>query len=107
MSFSASKHLETRTFGSLEIDLDSLRLASASTVWCRCFAMRVLFVTNIDDIIVLPLFCARGAGQRGTTAKIAAGQYLGFVAILVASVAVALGAGLILPDSVIAYFGLH
>ncbi len=41
--------------------------------------------TNIDDIIVLSLFFARGAGQRGTTRKIVVGQYLGFGGILVAS----------------------
>lgn len=69
-------------------------------------AVGLFVVTNIDDIIVLSLFFARGAGQRGTTARIVVGQYLGFGAILVASVAVALGAGLVLPDSAIAYFGL-
>jgi cadmium resistance protein CadD (predicted permease) len=69
-------------------------------------AVGLFMVTNIDDIIILSLFFARGAGQRGTTVKIAVGQYLGFGAILVASVAVALGAGLVLPDSAIAYFGL-
>ena len=37
-----------------------------------------LFIaTNIDDIIVLSLFFARGAGQHGTTARIFVGQYLG------------------------------
>lgn len=69
-------------------------------------AIGLFFVTNIDDIIVLSLFFARGANQRGTTAKITAGQYLGFGGILVAAVAVALGAGLVLPESAIAYFGL-
>ena len=69
-------------------------------------AIGLLFVTNIDDIIVLSLFFARGAGQRRTTTKIIAGQYLGFGAILLASVAVTFGAGLFLPDAAIAYFGL-
>ena len=69
-------------------------------------AVGLFFVTNIDDIIVLSLFFARGAGRRGTTTKIIAGQYLGFGGILLASVAVTLGAGLFLPDSAIAYFGL-
>ncbi|MCT1804112.1 cadmium transporter, partial [Kocuria carniphila] len=40
-------------------------------------AMGLFAATNIDDIIVLSLFFARGAGQRGTTARILAGQYLG------------------------------
>lgn len=69
-------------------------------------AIGLFLVTNIDDIIVLSLFFARGAGQRGTTAKIVVGQYLGFGGILLASLAVTLGAGLFLPDDAIPYFGL-
>ncbi|WMY79878.1 cadmium resistance transporter [Citricoccus sp. I39-566] len=69
-------------------------------------AIGLFLVTNIDDIIVLSLFFARGAGQRGTTARILVGQYLGFVAILGAAVLVALGAGAFLPPEVIPYFGL-
>ena len=55
-------------------------------------AIGLFLATNIDDIIVLSLFYARGAGRRGTTAAILAGQYLGFGAILAAAVLVALGA---------------
>jgi cadmium resistance protein CadD (predicted permease) len=69
-------------------------------------ATGLFVVTNIDDIIVLSLFFARGAGARGTTMKITLGQYLGFGAILVASVLVALGASAFLPQDAIAYFGL-
>lgn len=69
-------------------------------------AVGLFLVTNIDDIIVLSLFFARRAGQRGTTTKIVVGQYLGFGAILLASIAVTLGAGLFLPDGAIPYFGL-
>lgn len=69
-------------------------------------AIGLFLVTNIDDIIVLSLFFARGAGERGTTTKIVAGQYLGFGGILVASLAVTFGAGLFLPDAAIPYFGL-
>lgn len=69
-------------------------------------AVGLFLVTNIDDIIVLSLFFARGAGQRGTTTKIVVGQYLGFGGILLASLAVTFGAGLFLPDDAIPYFGL-
>lgn len=69
-------------------------------------AIGLFMATNIDDIIVLSLFYARGAGQRGTTAKILGGQYLGFGAILAAAVLVALGARTFLPEEVIPYFGL-
>ena len=69
-------------------------------------AIGLFIATNIDDIIVLSLFFARGAGQRGTTARILVGQYLGFIGILGASVLVTLGAGAFLPPEVIPYFGL-
>lgn len=69
-------------------------------------AMGLFLVTNIDDIIVLSLFFARGAGQRRTTTKIVIGQYLGFGGILVASLAATFGVGLFLPDAAIPYFGL-
>lgn len=69
-------------------------------------AVGLFLATNIDDIIVLSLFFARGAGQRGTTIRILVGQYLGFVGILGAAVLVSLGAGAFLPPEVIPYFGL-
>ena len=69
-------------------------------------AIGLFLATNVDDIIVLSLFFARGAGMRGTTGKILAGQYLGFSGILAASVLVSLGAATFLPEEAIAYFGL-
>ena len=69
-------------------------------------AIGLFIATNIDDIIVLSLFFARGAGQRGTTAQITAGQYLGFAGILGAAVLVSLGAGAFLPQKAVPYFGL-
>lgn len=69
-------------------------------------AIGLFLATNIDDIIVLSLFFARGAGQRGTTVRILVGQYLGFAGILGAAVLVTLGAGAFLPPEVIPYFGL-
>ena len=69
-------------------------------------AIGLFATTNIDDIIVLSLFFARGAGQRGTTARILAGQYLGFAGILVAAILVTTGAGAFLPPAAIPYFGL-
>jgi cadmium resistance protein CadD (predicted permease) len=57
-------------------------------------------VTNVDDLVLLALFFAQGAATR-----VVVGQYLGFGAILAASVAGALGAGL-LPESVLPWLGL-
>ncbi|MEU2406549.1 cadmium resistance transporter [Streptomyces rubiginosohelvolus] len=62
-------------------------------------------VTNIDDILILSLFFAQGAGHRGSTRRIVSGQYLGFAAILAVAVAAAFGATF-LPESVIPYLGL-
>ncbi|HKR50545.1 MAG TPA: cadmium resistance transporter, partial [Pseudonocardiaceae bacterium] len=62
-------------------------------------------VTNIDDMLVLAVFFGQVSGQKVGAWRIVIGQYAGFVAILVASVFGALGAGL-LPDAVIPYLGL-
>ena len=69
-------------------------------------AIGLFVATNIDDIIVLSLFFARGAGQAGTTLRILAGQYLGFAGILAATILVTLGADAFLPTEAIPYFGL-
>ena len=44
-------------------------------------AVGLFVATNIDDVIVLSLFFARGAGRAGTTRRIVVGQYLGFLGI--------------------------
>ncbi|MEV5125128.1 cadmium resistance transporter [Streptomyces decoyicus] len=62
-------------------------------------------VTNVDDILILALFFAQGAGHRGSTRRIVLGQYLGFAAILTVAVAAAFGATF-LPESAIPYLGL-
>jgi cadmium resistance protein CadD (predicted permease) len=62
-------------------------------------------VTNIDDIVILALFFAQGAGHRGAARNIALGQGLGFVASLVIAGAIAFGATF-LPEDAIPYLGL-
>ncbi|MFF4508043.1 cadmium resistance transporter [Streptomyces sp. NPDC001401] len=62
-------------------------------------------VTNIDDILLLSLFFAQGAGHRGSARRITLGQYVGFAAILAVAVAAAFGATF-LPESAIPYLGL-
>ena len=68
-------------------------------------AVGMFAVTNLDDILVLAMFFGQGAAHRGSTVRIVVGQYLGFLAILLASVLGAMGAAL-LPESVIPYLGL-
>lgn len=63
-------------------------------------------MTNIDDVIILSLFFARGAGKRNSTRNIAIGQYLGFLGILAVSVAITWGADALLSPDWIPYFGL-
>ena len=62
-------------------------------------------VTNVDDIFMLSLFFGRSAGQQGAARRIVAGQYLGFAALLVITVAAAYGATF-LPGSAIPYLGV-
>jgi cadmium resistance protein CadD (predicted permease) len=68
-------------------------------------AVGMFAVTNVDDIVILALFFGQAAGRRDAAARVVIGQYLGFAAILAASIVGALGAGL-LPDTVIPYLGL-
>jgi cadmium resistance protein CadD (predicted permease) len=68
-------------------------------------AVGLFAVTNIDDILILALFFAQGAGHKGTTRAVAAGQYLGFIGILAVAVPTAFGATF-LPESAIRYLGL-
>jgi cadmium resistance protein CadD (predicted permease) len=63
-------------------------------------AVGMFAVTNVDDLVLLALFFARGAVWR-----VVAGQYLGFGVLLAVSVVGALGAGL-LPEPVLPWLGL-
>jgi cadmium resistance protein CadD (predicted permease) len=68
-------------------------------------AVGLFAVTNVDDILVLSLFFGRTAGQDGAAKRIVAGQYLGFAALLLITVAAAFGATF-LPESAIPYLGV-
>jgi cadmium resistance protein CadD (predicted permease) len=68
-------------------------------------AVGLFAVTNVDDILILALFFAQGAGRQGTTRNITAGQYLGFAGILVVAGAAAFGATF-LPESAVPFLGL-
>lgn len=54
---------------------------------------------------MLAVFFSQAAGQAAGAWRVVIGQYLGFIAILIAAVVGALGAGL-LPEAVIPYLGL-
>ncbi|GLW94336.1 cadmium transporter [Actinokineospora globicatena] len=64
-------------------------------------AVVMFAVTNVDDVVLLALFF----GQATRRSVVVAGQYLGFAAILLASVLVGLGAGL-LPEHLLPLLGV-
>lgn len=64
-------------------------------------AVGLFAVTNVDDIVLLALFFARGVPPW----RVVLGQYAGFAAILAVAVAAALGATL-LPPSALPWLGL-
>ncbi len=68
-------------------------------------AVGLFAITNIDDIVILALLFSRTTGRRRGAARVVAGQYLGFVAILAVAIPTPLGVRL-LPEAVIPYFGL-
>ena len=62
-------------------------------------------VTNVDDIVVLSLFFAQGAGEHGAARRVVAGQYLAFAGVLAVAIGIAFGASF-LPTEAIPYLGL-
>jgi cadmium resistance protein CadD (predicted permease) len=68
-------------------------------------AVGIFAATNVDDIVILALFFGQVSGDRGAAVRVVVGQYMGFAAILAASIIGALGVGL-LPITVIPYLGL-
>lgn len=68
-------------------------------------ALGLFLATNIDDLLMLSMFFARGAGQRGANWRIVVGQYIGFSFILGLSVLAALGVEILLRPEWIPYFG--
>jgi cadmium resistance protein CadD (predicted permease) len=83
-----------------------LDLPTLSTVKITLIGQAVgLFaLTNVDDIVILALFFGQTQG-RSAALRVVSGQYLGFIAILAASIVGALGAQL-LPEAAIPYLGL-
>jgi cadmium resistance protein CadD (predicted permease) len=67
-------------------------------------AVGLFALTNVDDMVILALFFGQARG-RNAVLRVVSGQYLGFTAILAASIIAALGAQL-LPAAAIPYLGL-
>ena len=66
----------------------------------------VMFVaTNLDDLVLVPLFFATAGRDRAAAGRVVTGQLTGFALILVVSVLGAVGASL-LPDDLVPYLGV-
>lgn len=67
----------------------------------------VLFVaTNIDHLALLTLWFVHGQNRPGTTARIFAGQYVGFGVILAVTVVLSAISGLVIPQEYLRFLGL-
>lgn len=67
----------------------------------------VLFVaTNIDHLALLALWFVHGQNRPGTTARICAGQYVGFGVILAVTVFLSAISGLVIPQEYLRFLGL-
>lgn len=67
----------------------------------------VLFAaTNIDHLALLALWFVHGQNRPGTTARICAGQYVGFGVILAVTIALSAISGLVIPQEYLRFLGL-
>lgn len=67
----------------------------------------VLFVaTNIDHLALLTLWFVHGQNRPGTTARICAGQYVGFGVILAVTIVLSAISGLVIPQEYLRFLGL-
>lgn len=67
----------------------------------------VLFVaTNIDHLALLALWFVHGQNRPGTTARICAGQYLGFGVILGVTLVLTAISGFVIPQEYLRLLGL-
>lgn len=80
---------------------------NASLILSTLAQASVLFaVTNIDHLMLLTLWFVHGHQRPGTTLRICAGQYLGFSAILAATVILNLISGFVIPEAQLHLLGL-
>lgn len=80
---------------------------NASLILSTLAQALVLFaVTNIDHLMLLTLWFVHGHQRPSTTLRICAGQYLGFSAILAATVILNLISGFVIPEAQLHLLGL-
>lgn len=80
---------------------------TSSLIFATLVQAVVLFVaTNIDHLALLALWFVHGQNRPGTTARICAGQYVGFGVILAVTIVLSAISGLVIPQDYLRFLGL-
>lgn len=80
---------------------------TSSLIFSTLVQALVLFVaTNIDHLALLTLWFVHGQNRPGTTARICAGQYVGFGVILAVTIVLSAISGLVIPQEYLRFLGL-
>lgn len=80
---------------------------TSSLIFATLVQAVVLFVaTNIDHLALLTLWFVHGQNRPGTTARICAGQYVGFGVILAVTIVLSAISGLVIPQDYLRFLGL-
>lgn len=80
---------------------------TSSLIFSTLVQAVVLFVaTNIDHLALLALWFVHGQNRPGTTARICAGQYVGFGVILATAIVLSTISGLVIPQEYLRFLGL-
>lgn len=80
---------------------------TSSLIFSTLVQAVVLFVaTNIDHLALLTLWFVHGQNRPGTTARICAGQYVGFGVILAVTIVLSAISGLVIPQEYLRFLGL-
>ena len=80
---------------------------TSSLIFSTLVQALVLFVaTNIDHLALLALWFVHGQNRPGTTARICAGQYVGFGVILAVTIVLSAISGLVIPQEYLRFLGL-
>lgn len=80
---------------------------TSSLIFSTLVQALVLFVaTNIDHLALLALWFVHGQNRPGTTARICAGQYVGFGVIMAVTVVLSAISGLVIPQEYLRFLGL-
>lgn len=81
-------------------------MTSSLTISTLVQALVLFVATNIDHSVLLALWFVHGQNRPGTTARICAGQYVGFGVILAVTIVLSAISGLVIPQEYLRFLGL-